>query len=95
MEVCRTLVSTHGEAKRLEKAEITRSRKTEDRLRKEALAKVSAAPRQEAEKSIEQRMQDLLQPISTRLGKIKEKLEGNPSTLRDPQHASDPKKGTI
>lgn len=81
MEVCRTLVSTHGEAKRLEKAEITRSRKTEDRLRKEALAKVSAAPRQEAEKSIEQRMQDLLQPISTRLGKIEEKLEGNPSSL--------------
>lgn len=79
MYVSRGRASAQSEAAREEQAEKARSRKKEQSLRREVLAHVSAATREDAEKSIEQRMRDIIQPLSTRLGKLESALEGNPS----------------
>ncbi len=42
------------------------------------MAQASALPRQEAEKSIERRFEDLVKPIVAELGSIKEQLQQIP-----------------
>lgn len=80
--MCRSQVSTQGEVERLKRAEASRNRREEQKLRREALAQVSALPREEAESSIEKRVLDILQanlqPISSRLLKVEEMV---PSAL--------------
>ena len=79
MKNCRLKVSTLMETKRLEKASETTRRKKEQAQRKAALAQASALPRQEAEKSIERRMQDMLKPLYAEISNLKERLQGNRS----------------
>jgi hypothetical protein len=77
MKQCRFKVSTLMETKRLEKAEETKRLRKEQKLRKAALAQVSALPRPEAEKSIQRQMQDMMKPLIAELGSIKEQLQKN------------------
>ena len=79
MFVTRERVSAQAEAARNEQAENARTLKKEQSIRRELLAHVSAAPREDAEKSIEQRMRETIQPFSTRLMRLEKLLEGNPS----------------
>ena len=78
MKQCRFKVSTLMETKRLEKAEEIKRQRKEQKLRKAALAQVSALPRPEAEKSIERRIKDIMQPLVAEIGSIKEQLQQNP-----------------
>jgi hypothetical protein len=78
MKQCRFKVSTLMETKRLEKAEETKRLRKEQKLRKAALAQVSALPRPEAEKSIERRIEDMMQPLVAELDSIKEQLQRKP-----------------
>jgi hypothetical protein len=78
MKQCRFKVSTLMETKRLEKAEETKRQRKEQKLRKAALAQVSALPRPEAEKSIERRIVDMMQPLVAEIGSIKKQLQQNP-----------------
>ena len=77
MKKCRTQVSTLMETRRLEKAEEQRNRNRERKLRKAALAQASALPRQEAEQSMERRMQDMIQPPKDDIRSLRERVEGN------------------
>ena len=79
MKQCRFKVSTLMEAKRLEKAEDMKRRRKEQKLRKAALAQVSALPRPEAEKSIQRQMQDMMKPLIAEISSIKEQLQKTPS----------------
>ena len=78
MKQCRFKVSTLMETKRLEKAEETKRMRKEQKLRRAALAQVSALPRPEAEKSIERRIEDMMQPLVAEIGSIKEQLKQKP-----------------
>ena len=78
MKQCRFKVSTLMETKRLERAEEVKRQRKEQKLRRSALAQASALPRQEAEKSIERRFEDLVKPIVAELGSIKEQLQQIP-----------------
>jgi hypothetical protein len=78
MKQCRFKVSTLMETKRLEKAEEVKRQRKEQKLRRAALAQVSALPRPEAEKSIERRIKDIVQPLVAELGSIKEQLQQTP-----------------
>jgi len=79
MKSCRLKVSTLMETKRLENAAEQAARKKEQKQRKAALAQASALPRQEAEKSIERRIKDLVEPLRAEINSIKERLQGNRS----------------
>lgn len=79
LKECRAKVSTLMETKRLERTQEAANRKKEQRQRKQALNEASALPRQEAEKSMQRRMQDMMQPLIADVRKIKEQLQGNRS----------------
>ena len=67
------------ETKRLERTQEAAKRKKEQRQRKQALNEASALPRQEAEKSMQRRVQDMMQPLIADVREIKEQLQGNRS----------------
>ena len=67
------------EAKRLERAQEVANRRKEQRLRRQALAEASALPRQEAEQSMQRRMQGIMQPLIAEVREIKKQLQGNRS----------------
>jgi hypothetical protein len=71
------------ETKRIERTQEAANRKKERKLRNTALAKASALPRQEAEQSIQRRMQDMIQPLITEVRELKEQLQGNRSAPRE------------
>ena len=79
LKECRAKVSTLMETKRLERTKEAAKRKKELKQRKQALNEASALPRQEAEKSIQRRVQDLMQPLIADVREIKEQLQGNRS----------------
>ena len=65
------------EAKRLERAQEAASCRTEQRQRRQALAEASALPRQEAEQSMQRRVQGMMQPLIAEVREIKKQLHGN------------------
>jgi hypothetical protein len=75
MKQCRFKVSTLMETKRLEKAEEIKRMRKEQKIRRAALAQVSALPRPEAEKTIERRIEDMMQPLVAKLGSIEEQIK--------------------
>ena len=77
MKSCRLKVSTLMETIRLENADKEAARRREQKRRKAALAQASALPRQEAEKSIERRIKDIVDPLRAEISSIKERLQGN------------------
>lgn len=79
MKSCNVKVSTLLEARRRDKAEEAHNRRKERRLRREALEKASALPRQEAEKNLMQQMQDLIKPLVAKVSSLEERLQGNRS----------------
>lgn len=79
LKECRAKVSTLMETKRLERTQEAAKRKKEQRQRKQALNEASALPRQEAEKSMQRRVQDMMQPLIADVREIKEQLQGNRS----------------
>ena len=83
LKECRSKVSTLMETKRIERTQEAANRKKERKLRNTALAKASALPRQEAEQSIQRRMQDMIQPLITEVRELKEQLQGNRSAPRE------------
>jgi hypothetical protein len=86
MKQCRFKVSTLMETKRLEKAEEIKRMRKEQKLRRAALAQVSALPRPEAEKTIERRIEDMMQPLVAKLGSIEEQLKQNPARTDRTDH---------
>lgn len=83
LKECRSKVSTLIETKRIERTQEAANRKKERKLRHAALAKASALPRQEAEQSIQRRMQDMMQPWIAEVRELKEQLQGNRSAPRE------------
>jgi len=83
LKECRSKVSTLIETKRIERTQEAANRKRERKLRTAALAKASALPRQEAEQSIQRRMQDMMKPLITEVRELKEQLQGNRSAPRE------------
>jgi len=63
------------ETKRLENADKEATRKKDQKPRKAALAQASALPRPEAEKSIERRIKDIVEPLRAEISSIKERLQ--------------------
>ena len=86
MKQCRFKVSTLMETKRLEKAEEIKRMRKEQKLRRAALAQVSALPCPEAEKTIERRIEDMMQPLVAKLGSIEEQLKQNPARTDRTDH---------
>jgi len=74
MQQLNSRVSAYRMAKSQELQENSKARKTEQKLRHEALAKISAAPRHEAENSIQQSVQDMVAPFSSRLDELEDRL---------------------
>jgi hypothetical protein len=79
LKECRAKVSTLMETKRLEKTQEAAQRRKESRLRRQALNEASALPRQEAEKSIQRQVQDMIRPLFAEVQELKEQLQGNRS----------------
>lgn len=79
LKECRAKVSTLMETKRLEKTQEAALRRKESRLRRQALNEASALPRQEAEKSIQRQVQDMMRPLLAEVQELKEQLQGNRS----------------
>jgi hypothetical protein len=77
LKECRAKVSTLMETKRLEKTQEAAQRKKESKLRRQALNEASALPRQEAEKSIQRQVQDMMRPLLAEVHELKEQLQGN------------------
>jgi hypothetical protein len=77
MKDCRGKISKLLEDRRLTKATARKRRKEEEKQRQTALASASALPRQEAEKSIEQRIIDLIEPLAAKVNKLQQRVEGN------------------
>ena len=65
------------ETKQIERTQEAANQKKERKLRNTALAKASALPHQEAKQSIQQRMQDMIEPLITEVRERKEQLQGN------------------
>lgn len=82
MRQCNSRVSAYRMAKRQELQEKSKARKMEQKLRHEALAKISAAPRHEAEKSIQQSVQDIIAPFSSRLDELEDRLPKTSGTTK-------------
>lgn len=82
MQQCNSRVSTYRMAKNQELQEKSKARKTEQKLRHEALAKISAAPRHEAENSILQSVQDMVAPFSSRLDELEDRLPKTSGTTK-------------
>ena len=74
---CKSDVSNRFEQRRKVKAEKARKRIHEQKLRKEIMETTNALPLEVAEKSIEQRVQDIVQPLVTDIKFMKEQLLGN------------------
>jgi hypothetical protein len=74
---CRSKVSLILEAKRQMKTEMQTARRNEEKARRSALAQASTLPRQEAEKRIERRIEDMLEPLRNEILSIKEHLRKN------------------
>ena len=74
---CRSKVSLIMETKRQRKTEMETARRNEEKTRRSALAQASSLPRQEAEKRIERRFEDLLQPLRSDIQSIMEHLQKN------------------
>ena len=83
LKQCRSKVSTLIETRRIEKTQETANRKKERELRNAALAKASALPRQEADKSIQRRVQEMMQPLIAEVRELKDQLQGNRSAPRE------------
>ena len=83
LKQCRSNVSTLIETRRIEKTQETANRKKERELRNAALAKASALPRQEADKSIQRRVQEMMQPLIAEVRELKDQLQGNRSAPRE------------
>ena len=56
---------------------------TRTRVTVNALAKASALPRQEADKSIQRRVQEMMQPLIAEVRELKDQLQGNRSAPRE------------
>ena len=74
---CKSDVSNRLEQRRRVKAEKARKRIEEQKLRKEIMETANALPLEVAEKSIEQRVQDIVQPLVNDITLMKEQLRGN------------------
>jgi hypothetical protein len=92
MKQCRFTVSTLIETKRLKKAEEIKRMRKEQKLRRAALAQVSALPRPEAEKRFERRIEDMMQQLVAKLGSIKEQLKQIPPRTDRADHGITPRK---
>jgi len=74
---CKSDVSNRFEQRRKVKAEKARKKIKEQKLRREIMEKTNALPLEEAEKSIEQRVQDIVQPLITDIKLMKEQMLRN------------------
>jgi len=74
---CRKTVSTLLEENRQKKAREEAEKRKEEKKRRAAVAQATSLPRQEAEKRIEQKMDDKLQPVLDRLNSMEELLRKN------------------
>ena len=83
MRQCKCKVSALLDSRRTERAEEAKSRNREKQLRLQALAQASALPRQEAELSIQRRIEDAVQPLLAKINVIEERLQGKGSAPRN------------